>query len=66
MAFEFNDFLRRPRQSENEKHKSSGNQCLSEVSFGHPVEICVHFVSDGCLIVMELELLFRWWPGNVL
>ena len=55
MAFEFNDFFSRHRQNENEKHKSSGNQYLSEVLFGHPVEIYVHFVSGGCLIVMELE-----------
>ena len=44
-----------PRRSENEKCKSSGNQCLSEVLFGQPVEICVHFVSGGSLTVMELE-----------
>ena len=55
MAFEFNDFLSHPQQSENEKHKSSGNQYLSEVLFGHPVEIYVHSVSGGCLTVMELE-----------
>ena len=47
--------LSHPRQSENEKRKSSRNECLSEVLFGHPVEICVHFVSGGCLIVIELE-----------
>ena len=55
VAFEFNDFFSRHRQSENEKHKSSRNQYLSEVLFRHPVEIYVHFVSGGCLIVMELE-----------
>ena len=47
--------LSRPRRSENETRKSSENQCLFEVLFGHPVEICLDFVSGGCLIVMELK-----------